>query len=122
MLKSFLLTLLLSVTLRERDLTDAESFVSVVGPSADEEIREVLTEERSITEKVPRLVDEDRKITEMAGRRLQEVPQLPVTVTERNDDWWVLLDVLPRETSYVPPGIAEIPCTASKLYQSEQLY
>lgn len=81
---------------------DAESFVSVVGTAVDE-IREVVAEQRKIIAEAP--------------RHLQEIPQ----VTDREDDWFVLLDVVPREASYVPPGIAKIPCTASQLYQSIQL-
>ncbi|XP_070690933.1 uncharacterized protein [Pempheris klunzingeri] len=73
------------VTVKGRDPMDAESFVSVVGTAVDEEIREVVAEERKIIEEAPRL--------------LQEIPQ----VTDRDDDWLVLLDVAPRETSYVPP-------------------
>ncbi|XP_070821751.1 uncharacterized protein [Chaetodon trifascialis] len=81
------------VTVRGRELTDAESFVSVVGAAADDEIRQVVAEERKVIEEAP--------------RRLQEIPQQPVT--ERDDDWFVLLDVVPRETSYVPPvGVAQL--------------
>lgn len=92
-LKDFLLTLLTSVTLKERDALDTKSFVSVVQTAPDGEIREVVAEERKIIQEAPRL--------------LQEIPQQPVT--DRDDDWFVLLDVVPRETSYVPPGIAKIP-------------
>lgn len=107
-LKDILLSLLISVTLRGRDQMDEESFVSVVETAAHEEIREVV-------------VVEERKIIEEAPRRLQEVLQPLVTVTERDDDWFELLGDVPRKTSYVPPGIAEIPCYASQLYQSKQL-
>ncbi|XP_036930189.1 uncharacterized protein LOC119006009 isoform X12 [Acanthopagrus latus] len=75
------------VTLKERDALDTKSFVSVVQTAPDEEIREVVAEERKIIQEAPRL--------------LQEIPQQPVT--DRDDDWFVLLDVVPRETSYVPP-------------------
>ncbi|XP_018543577.2 uncharacterized protein LOC108890900 isoform X12 [Lates calcarifer] len=75
------------VILEGQDQKEAESFVSVVGAAADEEIREVVVEERKIIEEAPRY--------------LQEIPQQPVT--ERDDDWFVLLDIVPRETSYVPP-------------------
>lgn len=83
---------------------DAESFVSVVGTAADM-IREVVFEERKIIEEAP--------------RRIQEIPQQ--TVTDTDDDWFVLLDVFPRETTYVPAGIAKIPCNASEICQSKQL-
>ncbi|XP_027142928.1 uncharacterized protein LOC104925498 isoform X2 [Larimichthys crocea] len=75
------------VTLKERDPMDAASFVSVVGTAADEVVREVVAEERKIIEEAP--------------RRVPDIPQQPVT--DRDDDWFVLLDVVPRETSYVPP-------------------
>uniref|UniRef100_A0A8D2ZE27 Protein 4.1 n=1 Tax=Scophthalmus maximus TaxID=52904 RepID=A0A8D2ZE27_SCOMX len=75
------------VILKERDRMEAKSVVSVVGTAADEEIREVVVEERKIIEETP--------------RRLQEIAQQPVT--DRDDDWFVLLDVVPIETSYVPP-------------------
>lgn len=78
---------------------EAESFVSVVETTADEEIREVA-------------VVEERKITEEAPRRLQEVPQPLVTVTEREDDWFELLGVITRETPYVPPGAVLFLCAA----------
>ncbi|XP_035020392.2 uncharacterized protein LOC118114199 isoform X5 [Hippoglossus stenolepis] len=74
------------VILKERDPMEAESFVSVVGTAADEEIKVVVVEERKIIEEAP---------------TLQEIAQRPVT--DREDDWFVLLDVVPRETSYVPP-------------------
>ncbi|KAM7420588.1 hypothetical protein PAMA_015018 [Pampus argenteus] len=75
------------VTLNGRDQREAESFVSVVLTAVDEEIKEVVVEERKIIEEAP--------------IHLQEIPQLPVR--ERDDDWFVLLDVVPRKTSYVPP-------------------
>lgn len=28
----------------------------------------------------------------------------PQPVRDRDDDWFLLLDVVPRETTYVPPG------------------
>ncbi|XP_045901683.1 uncharacterized protein LOC123968783 isoform X4 [Micropterus dolomieu] len=79
------------VMLKGRDPMDAESFVSVVGTATDETIRVVVAEERKITEEAP--------------RHLEEVPQQPVS--ESVDDWFVLLDVVPRETTYVPPVVAE---------------
>ncbi|XP_078109293.1 uncharacterized protein LOC144519766 isoform X4 [Sander vitreus] len=71
------------VTLKGRDQMGAERFVSV----SEEESREVVSEERKIIEEVP--------------RHLQEIPQQPVT--NRDDDWFVLLDVVPRKRPYVPP-------------------
>jgi len=96
------LSLSILVFLKERDQMEAESFVSVAGAAAHE-IREVAVEERKIIEEAP--------------RRPQEILLQPMT--DRDDDWFVLLDVVPRETSYVPPGTAAIPCTASQLYKKQ---
>ncbi|CAB1416778.1 unnamed protein product [Pleuronectes platessa] len=74
------------VILKERDLMEAESFVSVARTAAEEEIKVLVVEERKIIEEAP---------------TLQKIAQRPVT--NREDDWFVLLDVVPRETSYVPP-------------------
>ena len=68
--------------------------------AAEEEIREVVA-------------IEEQKIIEEAPTQLQDIPQQPVT--DREDDWFVLLDVVPRDTSYVPPG--KIPRPATRLYQ-----
>ena len=68
-----------------------ESLVSVVGTAADEEIQVVVVEERKIIEEAP---------------TLREISQQPVT--DRDDDWFELLDVVPRETTYVPPGTDKI--------------
>lgn len=38
--------------------------------------------------------------------RVPEIPP-PQTIMERDDDWFVWLDVVARETSYVPPGTAQ---------------
>ncbi|XP_028280977.1 uncharacterized protein LOC114448296 isoform X4 [Parambassis ranga] len=62
---------------------DEESFVS----AEDKESKEVIVEVRKVINETP--------------RPLQELPQQPVT--DRDDDWFVLLDVLPRQTPYVPP-------------------
>ncbi|XP_071372176.1 uncharacterized protein [Centroberyx affinis] len=75
------------VTLKERGQMDAEVFASEVDITADEERMEVIVEEIKIREEEPRY--------------LQEIPRQPMR--ERDDDWFVLLDVVPRETSYVPP-------------------
>ncbi|XP_028436503.1 titin-like isoform X7 [Perca flavescens] len=71
------------VTLKGRDQMGAERFISVSG----EEIIEVVSEERKIIEEAP--------------RHLQEIPQQPVT--NKDDDWFLLLDVVPRKRPYVPP-------------------
>ncbi|KAG7475563.1 titin isoform X12 [Solea senegalensis] len=73
------------VVWKETDQVEAES-ASVVGTAADK-IREADIEERQIIAETP--------------RQLQEIRP----VTARDDDWFVLLDVVPRETPYVPPVI-----------------
>ncbi|KAK5892508.1 hypothetical protein CesoFtcFv8_012878 [Champsocephalus esox] len=81
------------VTLKGRDQMGAESLVSLGGTAVKEEIREVVSEERKRIEELP--------------RHLQEFPQQPET--HREDDGFVLLTVVPRETSYVPPAaVAEV--------------
>ncbi|XP_034731208.1 uncharacterized protein LOC117946871 isoform X14 [Etheostoma cragini] len=59
-------------------------------------------------------VEEKTQIIVEAGQKREEevcfVPEIPPpqTLTERDDDWFVLLDAVPRETSYVPPvAVAE---------------
>lgn len=92
--------------MKGKDQLEAESFVSVVQTAAVEEIREVVSEERKITEEAP--------------RHLQVIPQQPVR--DRDDDWFMFLDVVPRQTSYVPPGrVGMNPLCSSQLYQSKQL-
>lgn len=70
---------------------EPERFVSVVQTSVQKEITKVVVQERKIIIEAPR----------------QEIPQQPVR--ESDDDWFVLLDVVPREASYVLPGITKFP-------------
>ncbi|XP_034731209.1 uncharacterized protein LOC117946871 isoform X15 [Etheostoma cragini] len=84
------------VTLTRRDQMGPESFDSVTQTTAEEEIRKVVAVEES-------------------PRPLQEIPQQPLA--DRDDDWFVLLDVVPRETSYVPPVFLAVP---SQIYPSVQ--
>ncbi|KAM6936089.1 uncharacterized protein PEZ65_006329 isoform 2-T2 [Lycodopsis pacificus] len=80
------------VPLKGGEQLGAEGFVFVAGTATDEDVREVVAEETKIVEEAP--------------RRLQEMPQQPLP--DRDDDWFVLLDVVPRETAYVPPvAVAE---------------
>lgn len=74
-----------------------ESFTSKTEITTVEEKRGIIVEERTIREEEIRLM-----------------PEIPPrqNITKREDDWFVLLDVLQRETSYVPPGTAKIPCDA----------
>lgn len=86
-----LTVLLMSVATRGREQVEAESFVSVVGAALAEEIREV--------------VHEERKGRDETHRHFQEIPQQAVPT--RDDNWFVLLEVVPRGPSYVPPGIVQ---------------
>lgn len=40
-------------------------------------------------------------VVQKADREQQEISQ---PVRQRDDDWYLLLDVVPRKTAYVPPG------------------
>ena len=67
----------------------------------------VYPEERVLTVAETRTV-ESRKtvvveeiVVQKAEREQQEISQ---TVTQRDDDWYLLLDVVLRKTAYVPPG------------------
>ncbi|KAK9513643.1 hypothetical protein VZT92_027159 [Zoarces viviparus] len=80
------------VTLKGGEQLGAEGFVSVAGTATEEDVREVVAEETKTVEEAP--------------RHLQEMPQQPLP--DRDDDWFVLLDVVPREAAYVPPvAVAE---------------
>ncbi|XP_068507905.1 uncharacterized protein [Syngnathus scovelli] len=79
-----------AVTLKEPDQTEAESLVSVV--EKDEEIREVQIEEAEISEEAPTY-----------GREIQQQ-----SVKERDDDWFVLLDVVSKESTFVAPVAVDV--------------
>ncbi|XP_029927918.1 titin-like isoform X2 [Myripristis murdjan] len=77
------------VLLKEGDQMDTERVTSEADITAErEERREIIVEELKTRAEEP--------------RQLQEITRQPVP--EREDDWFVLLDVVPRETSYVPPA------------------
>ncbi|XP_062421474.1 uncharacterized protein LOC119198074 isoform X3 [Pungitius pungitius] len=78
------------VTLKGRDLMGAENAESVAATATDEDARGVVAGEGKMIEK--------------ASRYLQEIPNRPPP--DRDDDWFVLLDVLPRESSYEPPVLS----------------
>lgn len=63
------------------------------------------TEFRTAEEKTESL--EERKIREEEVWRILEIPP-----PDRDDDGFVLLDAIPRETPSGLPGIAKIPCAA----------
>ncbi|XP_042345174.1 uncharacterized protein LOC121945189 isoform X7 [Plectropomus leopardus] len=51
------------------------------------------------------IIVEERQIKEEEVRRILQIPP-PQTIIERVDDWFLLLDVVPIESSYVPPVAA----------------
>ena len=76
----------------------------------------------TLVEKTDGIVEE-RQVREEGVWRAQEIPLKPAVI-ERVDDWFVLLDVPPRETSYAPAGTAETPCAVcpKKLWLSRAFY
>ncbi|XP_057689636.1 uncharacterized protein LOC130914452 isoform X3 [Corythoichthys intestinalis] len=76
------------VTLKDTGEMEAKSVMSVV--SKYEEVRELQLEER-----------------EEAPTSFQEVPQR--WVEEGDDDWFVLLDVVSKQTTYVAPAAVNLP-------------
>ncbi|TNN78450.1 Protein 4.1 [Liparis tanakae] len=80
------------VTWKGRGQMGADSFVAVAGTTTEKTIREAVAEEIKIIEEEP--------------RHPQQLPRQPLP--DRDDDWFVLLDVVPRETSGAPPvAVAE---------------
>ncbi|XP_026148920.1 uncharacterized protein LOC113122119 isoform X2 [Mastacembelus armatus] len=75
------------VIFKEQDQVVAEGLVSAAAVAADE-IREVVVEKRMVIEEAP--------------THVEEISQQPVT--DRNDNWFAWLDVVPRETPFVPPA------------------
>ncbi|XP_055358922.1 uncharacterized protein LOC114842461 isoform X3 [Betta splendens] len=75
-----------AVIVKAPDQMEAQRLVSVVGSVADE-VREVVFEET--------------KVTDEAQRRVAQIPQQPVT--DRGDDWFVLLHNDSRDVTYVSP-------------------
>ena len=73
-----------------------EYFISKPEITAVEEKTDIIIEERIIREE-----------------QAWSAPEVltPQTITDREDDWFVVLDGIPRETLYVPPGTPEIPLT-----------
>ncbi|XP_035528044.1 uncharacterized protein LOC118335725 [Morone saxatilis] len=61
------------------------------------------TTEITTVEEKTEIIVEERQTREEEVWHIPEIPP-PQTITERDDDWFVLLDVIPRETPYVPPG------------------
>lgn len=69
------------------------------------------TSEITTIEDKTETIVEKRKTKEEQVWSLPEIP-LPQTIIEREDNWFELLDVIPKETPYVPPGAVKIPCAA----------
>lgn len=79
------------------------------------------TEITTVQEKTENTVEETQTREEEVWR-IPEIPP-PQILIERDDDWFLLWDAVPRETSYVPPGTAEKkPCTAFQNFGCPVLY
>lgn len=81
-------------------LVTKEEYVQVYPEESVSAVVEVKTETRQEV-----IVEE---ITVQKGevkRQITPQQQISPPVTERDDDWFVLLNVVPREVSYSPPGI-----------------
>lgn len=88
------------------------SLVSAMeGAQMDEDTYLISAAEMTIVEKKTEIKVEEGKIRE---EEVQAAPDIspPQSLIERDDDWFVLLDVIPRQTSYLPPGIVNLPCAA----------
>ncbi|XP_061144297.1 uncharacterized protein LOC133160560 isoform X2 [Syngnathus typhle] len=79
-----------AVTLKEPDQTEAEGLLSMV--EKDDEIREVQIEEAEISEEAPTY-----------RREIQQQ-----SVKERDDDRFVLLDVVSKESTFVAPVAVDV--------------
>lgn len=47
---------------------------------------------------------EEEKLRKPKDEEVQHTADIPPPQPEKDDDWFVLLDVSPRQTPYVPPG------------------
>lgn len=91
-------------------MTLPSSLVSAVeGAQVDEDSYLISAPEMTIIEKKTEIKVEEGKIRE---EEVQPAPDIspPHSLIERDEDWFVLLDVIPRQTSYVPPGIVPMRC------------
>ncbi|XP_056142952.1 uncharacterized protein LOC130118528 [Lampris incognitus] len=82
----------LPATMVKQAQVDAKSFTSKLNISTAEDIREVIVTEI--------------KTGGEEAKSVKEIPPLQ-TLRETDDSWFLLLDVVPRETAYVPPVAAE---------------
>ena len=76
--------------------------------------------ERVTEDAISRVVEERREVVVKEIKLQEEEDTLVLETTrsqpvvERDDDWFELVDVVPEEPVYVPPGIIPIiPCSAS---------
>lgn len=71
-----------------------------------EESSSAMVETIAVESKKEVVVEEALGQKEEKKLPIQIVPELKISqpVRERDDDWFLLLDVVPRETSYVPQG------------------
>lgn len=82
------------------------SSLVVAGEHAQAEEEKYLTlstEFRFGEEKTEMMIEE--KLRKPKDGKVQPAANIPPPQSETDDDWFVLLDVSPRQASYIPPGI-----------------
>lgn len=75
-------------------------------PVYPEESISTVAETITVESRVEVVVDETAVQKEDRMPPKQVIPEQKISqpVRERDDEWFLLLDVVPRETAYVPPG------------------
>lgn len=97
------------MTISQYSALSLSSLVVTVESARADEGRYLTSVTQSTTvEEKEVIVAEERKMVE--EEVWPEIPPPLPTVTQRGDDWFVLLDVSPRPTVYIPPGSAIISC------------
>lgn len=109
MFKESLSFLPLAAAVERARADDGEYFTSAVSSMerarADEGESLALTTQITTTEERTESIVEERRVRQEDSRYVRDVPS-PQTSTERDDDWFILLDVATRLAPYVPPGTA----------------
>lgn len=93
---------LLLVTVAKYSQVYPEDRISTVMETITVESRKEFVVEETVVPKFPKQIIPEQKISQ--------------PVSEREDDWFVLLDVAARETSFVPPGIVDISSSLISLF------
>lgn len=93
---------LLLVAVAEYSQVHPEERISTVVETITVESRKEFVVEETVVQKFPKQIIPEQKISH--------------PISEREDDWFVLLDVAAREPSFVPPGIVDIPSRLTSLF------